>query len=77
MGEFGKLKNCFAVRAAAKQTEFSIGFDCKADLTMRVMYLTAPLHVWEDRTVLGKTLSASGGRLLFNSKALSRGHDNF
>lgn len=48
VGEFRKLKNCFAesCRAAAKQTEFSIGFDCKADLTMRLMYLAAlPLQL--------------------------------
>lgn len=41
VGEFRKLKNCFAVRPAAKQAEFSIGSDCKADLTVRLMYLIA------------------------------------
>jgi len=46
VGEFRKLKNYFAVRAAAKQTEFSIGFELKADLTVRRMYLTAlPSHI--------------------------------
>lgn len=52
MGEFRKLKNCSALRAAAKRTEFSIGFDCKAGLTMRLPSQTGG----QDRTVLGKTL---------------------
>lgn len=40
-GELRKLKKHFAVRAAAQQTEFSTGFSCKADSTLRLMYLTA------------------------------------
>lgn len=40
-GELRKLKNHSAVRAAAQQTGFSTGFSCKADSTLRLMYLTA------------------------------------
>lgn len=76
MTEFRKHKSCFIVRAAAEQTEFSIGLDCGADLMMRLICVTAlPLQI--GRTILGKILFAPGGRLLFNSKALSCGHHNF
>lgn len=75
--EFRKLKNHFAVRAAAQETQFSTGFSYKADSTLRLMYLTAQPHRLEGGTGLGQTHSASGGRLLFNSKALSCGHDGF